>query len=102
MAKTKISIPKAEIELFCLKHHIVKLSLFGSVLRDDFREESDIDVLVAFDAGHEADLMELASMERELSAVLDGHKVDMSTPPMLSRYFRDEVLAEAEVVYDQT
>lgn len=102
MAKTKISIPKAEIELFCLKHHIVKLSLFGSVLREDFREDSDVDVLVELGPGHEVDLMLLASMERELSAVLDGRKVDMSTPPMLSRYFRDEVLAEAEVVFDQT
>lgn len=74
-----------------------RLALFGSVLRDSFRPDSDVDVLVEFDPAHIPGL-EFFSMQEELSAIL-GRKVDLNTPKFLSPYFRDEVLAEAEVLY---
>ncbi|MCI0440471.1 MAG: nucleotidyltransferase family protein [Chloroflexi bacterium] len=98
----KIAIPIAEIEDFCRKHHIRKLSLFGSVLRDDFREDSDVDVLVEFVPGKGPGLIRLAGMERELSELLGGRKADLRTPEDLSPYFRDEVLREAEPLYVET
>ena len=100
--RAKIAIPKEQIAEFCRKHHIRKLSLFGSVLRDDFRPDSDVDVLVEFDPDHIPGLIRFAGMELELSAMLSGRKVDLNTPKFLSRYFRDEVLKEAEVQYVQT
>ncbi len=93
----KISIDRERIADFCRRHHIAKLSLFGSVLRDDFAPESDVDVLVEFEPGHVPGLA-FFGMEEELSRML-GHKVDLNTPNFLSRYFRDEVLAEAEEQY---
>jgi predicted nucleotidyltransferase len=72
------------------------------MLREDFLAESDIDVLVEFEPGHVPGLIRLAGMELELSDLLGGRKVDMNTPQCLSRYFRDEVLKEAEVAYVQT
>ncbi|NOZ22084.1 MAG: nucleotidyltransferase family protein [Planctomycetes bacterium] len=92
-----IAIPKDEIAEFCRRHHIRKLSLFGSVLREDFRPDSDIDVLVEFEPGHTPGLA-FFGMQEELSQIL-GHKVDLNTPQCLSRYFRDDVLAESEVQY---
>ena len=97
----RMKIPEPTLVDFCRRHHLRKLALFGSVLRDDFSSESDIDVLVEFEAGH-GDLFLLTRMEEELSEVFKGHKVDVNTPRMLNRYFRDEVLKEAEVLYDQT
>ena len=93
----KISIDREGIADFCRRHHIAKLSLFGSVLRDDFAPESDVDVLVEFESGHVPGLA-FFGMEEELSRML-GHRVDLNTPNFLSRYFRDEVLAEAEEQY---
>ena len=95
--KAKISIPKEQIAQFCHRHHIRKLSLFGSVLRDDFGPKSDIDVLVEFEPGKTPGLAFFA-MQDELSQVL-GYPVDLNTSQCLSRYFRDEVLAEAEAIY---
>lgn len=102
MGQARIDIPQAAIAEFCRRHHIRKLSLFGSVIRDDFRLESDIDILVEFDRDHIPGFMGLAGMEIELSDVLAGRKVDMNTPGGISRYYRDEVMAEAEVLYDAT
>ena len=82
---------------FCRRHHIRRLALFGSVLRDDFSPESDVDVLVEFEPGQVPGLA-FFSMEEELSTIL-GRKVDLNTPGFLSRYFRDQVLAEAENQY---
>ncbi len=93
----KIAIDREGIADFCRRHHIAKLSLFGSVLRDDFAPESDVDVLVEFEPGHGPGLA-FFGMEDELSRML-GHRVDLNTPNFLSRYFRDEVLAEAEEQY---
>ena len=90
-------ISKEEIARFCRKHHIRKLALFGSVLREDFRFESDVDVLVEFEPGHVPGLA-FFSMEEELSEIL-GHKVELHTPQFLSRYFRDKVMADAEIQY---
>jgi hypothetical protein len=86
------------IASFCRRRHIRKLAFFGSVLRDDFGPESDVDVLVEFEPGEVVGLLRMAAMELELSEIL-GRKVDLRTPQDLSRYFRDEVVASAEVQY---
>jgi len=99
MANTlPIVVEEKQITQFCLKHHITKLAFFGSVLRDDFADESDIDVLIEFDPAHVPGLMRLVAMEEELSKIL-GRKADMRAPGDLSRYFRDEVLRTALVQY---
>ncbi|SRR5229473_7139703 len=96
----KITINRDKITDFCRRHHIRKLALFGSVLRDDFSPESDIDVLVEFEPGHMPGL-DFISMEEELSKIM-GRKVDLNTPNFISPYIRGQVLAEAEVQYVQT
>lgn len=93
----RIPIDREALAAFCRRHHIRKLGLFGSVLRDDFGPESDVDVLVEFEPGHVPGLAFFA-MEEELSRLL-GRKVDLNTPGFLSPYFRDRVLEEAEVQY---
>ena len=97
--RLRIEIPHDKIVEFCQRNHIRKLSLFGSVLREDFHIDSDVDVLVEFEPGHVPGFIRLAGMELELSRILGGYKVDMNTLQCLSRYFRDEVLATAEVQY---
>ena len=96
----RIAVDHEEIAGFCRSHHIRKLAMFGSVLREDFRPDSDVDVLVEFQPGHPVGLIRLAGIERELSALL-GRKADIRTPADLSRYFRDEVVAKAEAVYEE-
>jgi uncharacterized protein len=93
----RIAIDHKKLAEFCRRHHIRKLALFGSVLRDDFRPESDVDVLVEFELGRIPGLAFFA-MEAELSEIL-RHKVDLNTSNFLSRYFRDQVHREAEVQY---
>jgi predicted nucleotidyltransferase len=89
--KPKIKVPIAKIKRFCRSHHIVKLSLFGSVLTDRFTKKSDVDVLVEFDIGHVPSFFGLADMQFELEEFFD-RKVDLRTKNDLSKYFRDEVL----------
>jgi predicted nucleotidyltransferase len=101
MDRQRINLPQDRVAEFCRRYHIRRLSLFGSVLREDFRPDSDVDILVEFEAGCEPGFFGLARMERELSELLRGRKVDLRTPEDLSRYFRDEVLARAEVRYAQ-
>ncbi len=96
----RVPVDKADLASFCRKHHVRRLSLFGSALRKDYRSDSDLDVLVEFEPDQVPGLAFFA-METELSAIL-GRKVDLNTPGFLSSYFRDQVLAEAEVQYDQT
>lgn len=96
--KAKIEIPKETLVEFCRRNHIRRLAFFGSVLRDDFTPESDVDVLVEFEPGARVGLR-FFGMERELSEILK-HKVDLNTPGFLSKYFRDDVIAQAEVLYD--
>lgn len=94
----RIDLDQAAVDAFCRKHGLQKLSLFGSVLRDDFRPDSDVDVLVEFRPGVRAGYLTMAAMERELSELLGRH-VDLRTPNELSRYFREDVLQAAEVRY---
>ena len=93
----RIDIPKERIAEFCRRNHIRRLAFFGSVLRDDFTPESDVDVLVEFEPGTRVGLR-FFGMELELSEIL-GRKVDLNTTGFLSKYFRDDVIAEAEVLY---
>ena len=98
----KSEVPESEIAAFCRRRNIRRLAFFGSVLREDFGPESDVDVIVEFGPGACVGLFELYRMEKELSLILGGRKVDINTPRTLSKYFRDEVLREAEVQYAQT
>ena len=101
MINNKITVPQEKIADFCRRNHIRKLSLFGSVLRDDFEPDSDVDVLVEFETGHVPGFFRLFDLEKELSSLFDGRKVDLRTPEDLSRHFRNEVVAKAEVQYAQ-
>ena len=98
----QIDFSREELEAICRRRAVKRLALFGSVLRDDFRPDSDVDVLVEFEPGAEPGLFGLARMERELSGLFDGRKVDLRTVEDLSRYFRAEVLRDSEVLYAQT
>ncbi len=95
----KLAIDREKIAKFCREHHIRKLALFGSVLRDDFRPESDVDVLVEFEPDISVGFFRMAAMESELSEMLK-RKVDLRTPAELSRYFRQDVLNSAQVQFD--
>ena len=96
-----ISVDQQQLAEFCRQRHIRRMAFFGSVLRADFGPESDIDVLVEFEPGHVPGLFGIARMELELSTIFDGRKVDLRTAEDLSRYFRDDVLKDAEVQYVQ-
>ena len=98
MGESRIDVPNNTIADFCRRHRIRRLSLFGSVLRDDFGPESDVDVLVEFEPGARVGLRFFA-MERELSQIL-ARKVDLNTPGFLSDDILHDALAEAEVQYD--
>ena len=94
----QVEIPREALAAFCRRNHIRKLSLFGSILREDFGPESDVDFLVEFEPGKTPSLLTVAGLEIELTEML-GRKVDLRTPQDLSRYFRDEVVRHAEVQY---
>lgn len=96
---TRIAVNQAQLEAFCQRYHVRRLAFFGSVLRSDFRPESDVDVLVEFEPGYTPGFLALATMERELSPILGGRTVDLQTPGNLSRYFRDDVMRTADVQY---
>jgi len=91
-------IPRPELEIFCRRNYITKMSLFGSALHDELKPGSDIDILVEFDKDHMPGLFDIAGMEIELAEMF-GRKVDLRTPAELSRYFRDDVLEKARVEY---
>lgn len=95
----RLPIPHAELAAFCRRNRIRRLSLFGSVLREDFGPTSDVDVLVEFEPGARVGLIRLAALELELGALLGRH-VDLNTAGFLSRHFRDRVIAEALVEYE--
>ena len=101
-ARRRLNVPVDEVVAFCRRNHIMKMSLFGSILRDDFRPDSDVDVLVEFHPDHIPGLMTLAGIEIELSQLVGGRKVDIHTPGGLSKYLVDRVLAEAQVLHDET
>lgn len=83
----------------CRRHGIKRLSLFGSVLKGSGRPDSDVDLLVEFEPGATPGLLGIGRIEVELSALLGGRKVDLRTAAELSRYFRNQVVSEAEVQY---
>ena len=93
-----IAVPSEKLVEFCQRRHIRRLAFFGSVLRDDFRPDSDVDILVEFESGHLPGLLGLAGLEIELSALL-GRKVDLNTPGFFGVPLRDQVMAEALVQY---
>lgn len=99
-ATLPISIPEDKIIQFCQNHNIQKLSLFGSVLRDDFTDQSDVDFLVEFIPGKTPGFFKLARMERELSEAIEGRSIDLRTPAELSHYFRERVIQESLTLYD--
>jgi predicted nucleotidyltransferase len=91
---------KTRLVDFCRRHRIRKLALFGSVLRDDFRADSDIDVLVEFEPGHVVGFG-ILDLEEELSQLFGGHRVDMVREKYLNARLRQRILASAEVQYAQ-
>jgi hypothetical protein len=91
-------IDRTAVKAFCQRHHITRLALFGSALRDDFGPDSDVDVLVEFQQGHVPGL-EFVTMERELSGLLQDRRVDLVTPKFLNARIREQVLQEAEPLY---
>ena len=99
MAELQIEVPREELSAFCRRNRIRRLAFFGSVLRDDFGPDSDVDVLVEFEPGHRLGFAFFA-LQDELSAIL-GRRVDLNTRDDLSRYFRDEVARTALPVYEQ-
>lgn len=100
-ATPQIPVPQEQIAVVCRRYHIRMLALFGSVLREDFTADSDVDVLVEFEPGRTPGFFTLARIARELSPLLGGREVDLRTPQDLSRYFRDEVVNTAFAVYGE-
>lgn len=94
-----IKIPKQKLVDYCKKNHIRKMAFFGSFLRDDFKSDSDIDILVEFERGYTPGFFDLIKMQNQLSHFFKGREIDLRTPNDLSRYFREEVLSNAEVLY---
>jgi len=99
MTVAQIEIPETEITDLCRRHGIRRLALFGSVLTSRFSDSSDVDVLIEFRPEERVGFFRLADIESELSRLLGGRKVDVRTPLDLSRYFRDEVVRDALVLY---
>ncbi len=100
MKLRQIAPSSERLERFCQKHHIRKLSVFGSALREDFDPaDSDVDILVGFEPGHPVGLICFARIQRKLAG-LRRRNVSLNTPAFLSRYFHDEIMQEAEMLYD--
>jgi len=100
MISNKIRIPSHLIEPFCQKHHIRSLAIFGSFVRDDFRSDSDLDVLVDFEPGHVPGF-DFFLLEAELSKLI-GYRVDLQTAGFISPIVRQSALSEAVPIYEQT
>ena len=98
MVYNGVQISDEVIVAFCRRHRIGRLALFGSVLRDDFRPESDVDVLVEYKPDSGVGYIQMGEMESELSAII-GRRVELHTPADLSTHFREEVLCEAQTLY---
>ena len=95
----RIAVDRAKLAELCRRHRIRRLSLFGSVLRDDFGPASDVDVLVEFEPGHQPGLIRLHGIEQELSELLGGRRLDLVNPKYLHDRIRERVLLEAEVQF---
>lgn len=98
IVRQRVPVDVEMLRPLCRRHHIARLSLFGSVLREDFGPDSDIDVLVEFEAGHVPGYLRLAGIALELDDII-GREIDLQTPNSLSHLFRDEVMASAEPLY---
>ncbi len=96
----RIDVPKKELEAFCRRSHIRWMACFGSAVRDDFRQDSDVDFLVEFEPGRTPG-WEIVDIEEDLSALLGGRRVDIVNPKYLNHRLRERVLAEAEVLYEE-
>jgi uncharacterized protein len=99
MKPPNILLPGDKVAEFCRRNHVRRLAIFGSALRDDFRPESDLDLLIEFEPDHIPGLA-FFGMQAELSATF-GRTVDLNTPQFLSQYFRTQVQEEAQVIYEQ-
>jgi predicted nucleotidyltransferase len=99
-ATSRLTLEPRWVEDFCKRNGIRRLALYGSVLREDFRSSSDVDVLIDLEPDARVGFIGLASMEQELSDMI-GRKIDLRTPAELSRYFRQRVLDSAEVLYER-
>ena len=96
---SSIILDKPALERFCRRHHIVRLSLFGSAVRGELRAQSDLDFLVEYAAGHRPGLVALQQIEDELSELCGGHQADLVNPKYLNPRLRDRILAEAQLQY---
>ena len=96
----QVNIPAETLSDFCRRHHILRLSLFGSAVRSDFRPDSDVDVLVEYEPGRHVGFR-IFDMEDELSRLLGGRRVDIVNAKFLNRHVRDQILREAQVQYAQ-
>lgn len=99
LLEERIRLSQAELEEFCRRHHIQKLAFFGSVLREDFGPDSDVDILVEFERDHVPGYFRLSAMESDLSDLL-GKKVDLRTPGEISEFYRDRVVSSSQVRYE--
>jgi predicted nucleotidyltransferase len=99
MSRLKINIPQDKIAEFCRRNHILKLSVFGSALREDFDTESDVDVLVELNPGARIGMIRLAAMELEMSRLI-GRKVDLNTPGFINPTFQKQIISDSEVQYE--
>lgn len=96
----QIGVPTDKLRSLCRRRHIRRLALFGSVVREDFRSNSDVDILVEF-APEDTPGLEIVDIEQELSALFGGRRVDLVNPKYLNHRLKDRVLAEAEELYTE-
>jgi uncharacterized protein len=99
MTIPQITLELEEIHSYCRTQAIVRLSLFGSVLRDDFTSESDVDVLVEFETGAKITYFDLYEIQQALEKIIK-RKIDLLTPQALSEYFREDILETEQVIYE--
>ncbi len=98
--REKLHIPRGQLAALCRKHHIRKLSLFGSAARNEMNPGSDVDLLVEFESGNNVSLLEIPALQEELSALFGGRKVDVATPEILDNPFRRKtILPELMTLY---
>ena len=98
-SRVRIAVPQDRIDEYCRQHHSRWLALFGPVLRENFRPDSDVDMLVEFEPDHRYTYFTLAQIEDDLSTLL-GRRADVHMPKSLHPFLRDKVLDQAEALYD--
>ncbi len=98
MVVNGVHFPEGRLSEFCAKHGVRRLSLYGSILRDDFGPESDVDMLVEFEPERTPGMIGFGGMILELSSII-GRRVDLRTPDDLSRYFRSRVMRQARTLH---